>query len=177
VDANYFTPLPEPPGIPTIILPGRLLWDKGVGVLVNAARILHNRVDVRVALVGQPDPGNPATVDQASIDSWVKEGLIEWWGWQTDMREVYAKSHIVTLPSMGEGLPTALIEAEACNRPIVTTDVSGCRDVVEDGANGFLVPPNDPAQLAEALEKLVCDPGLRVRMGQAGRELVLRRFT
>jgi glycosyltransferase involved in cell wall biosynthesis len=144
IDTDYFSLLPEPEGLPVVVLPARMLWDKGVGVLVEAARILHSRAQVRVALVGEPDLGNPAAVEQSVLKRWSDEGVVEWWGWQEDMREVYRQSHIVTLPSLGEGVPTALLEAAACGRPIVATDVAGCRDVVIHGRNGLLVPPNDP---------------------------------
>ncbi len=177
IDTDHFTLLPEPQGLPVIVLPARMLWDKGVGVLVEAARILHAKAQVRVALVGEPDMGNPAAVEQAVLKSWSEEGVIEWWGWQEDMREVYKQSHIVTLPSLGEGVPTALLEAAACGRPIVATDVAGCRDVVVHGRNGLLVPINDPPALSEAFERLILDPELRARMGEAGRQIVLEKYT
>ena len=177
IDTDHFVRLPEPDGVPVIVLPARMLWDKGVGVLVEAARILHKRAQVRVALVGEPDLGNPAAVEQDMLKQWSEEGVVEWWGWQEDMREVYRQSHIVTLPSLGEGVPTALLEAAACGRPIVATAVAGCRDVVIHGRNGLLVPTNDPAALAEALESLVTDAALRTLMGTAGREIVLEKYT
>lgn len=177
VDISRFRPLPEPVGTPLIIFPARMLFDKGLGVLVEASRILRLHVTARIALVGQPDPGNPATVTENNLHAWEEEGLVEWWGFRQDMDVVYQNCHIVTLPSMGEGLPTVLIEAAACARPIVTTDVPGCRDVVADGINGILVPPNDPQKLADALEQLICDPKMRMRMGAAGRERVLDQFT
>jgi glycosyltransferase involved in cell wall biosynthesis len=154
-----------------------MLWDKGVGTLIEASRLLRRKHPVRIIFVGEPDPGNPASVPEATIQQWVKEGLVEWWGFCRNMASVYQSGHIVTLPSLGEGLPTALIEASACARPIVTTDVPGCRDIVTDGVNGFLVPPNQPDALAEALERLYLDKPLRERMGAAGREIVLDRFT
>jgi glycosyltransferase involved in cell wall biosynthesis len=177
VDPEYYSPVPEQEGKPLVILPARMLWDKGVGTLVEAARILYPQQKARVALVGEPDPGNPSNIDAATLESWVREGVVEWWGWQQDMRAVYQASHIVTLPSMGEGIPTALLEAASCARPIVASDTSGCRDVVLHGVNGLLVPRNDPPALAAALEQLVCDPELRGRMGRAGRQMVLERFT
>jgi glycosyltransferase involved in cell wall biosynthesis len=104
--------------------------------------------------------------------------VVEWLGWRANMEKVYQDSHIVTLPTTyGEGVPTVLLEAAACGRPLVASDTPGCRQVVQDGVNGFLVPPNDPQALAAALERLVCDPDLRGRMGAAGRELVLQKFT
>jgi glycosyltransferase involved in cell wall biosynthesis len=177
IDADYFSLFPEAQGLPVVVLPARMLWDKGVGVLVDAARLLHKRADVRVALVGEPDLGNPAAVDEVQLRGWAEEGVVEWWGWQEDMREVYKQSHIVTLPSLGEGVPTALLEAAACGRPIVATDVAGCRDVVVHGRNGLLVPTNDPAALADALDRLIKDERLRVSMGTAGREIVLSKYT
>jgi glycosyltransferase involved in cell wall biosynthesis len=181
VDSERFIPTPEPGGVPLVVLPARMLWDKGVGTLVEAARLLHARLpvrrSVRIALVGEPDPGNPATIDETILKSWEQEGIIEWWGWQQDMQAVYTQCHIVTLPSLGEGVPTVLLEAASSGKPIVTTDTPGCRDVVKDGLNGLLVPPNDPAALAEALYRLLSDAALRDRMGKAGRQLVLEKFT
>jgi glycosyltransferase involved in cell wall biosynthesis len=177
VDEEWFTPLPEDPGMPLIILPARMLWDKGIGVLVDAARLLHRRCEVRIALVGGTDPGNPTNIPEETIEKWIEEGVVEWWGFKEDMLSVYHQAHIITLPSVGEGLPTALIEAAACGRPIVATDVPGCREVVIDQQTGFLVPPNNPQVLADALEKLVKDPTLRARMGASGRQRVLEYFT
>lgn len=175
VDPERFTPYPEQPGKPIILYSGRMLWDKGVGVLVEAARCITN---ARVVLVGEPDPGNPGSVDRQQLQEWQAAGLVEWWGWQTDMNAVYAKSHIFAFPTMyGEGVPTVLLEAAACGRPIVATDVPGCREIVLPGQNGYLVPPNDPLALAQVLQGLVNDAELRGRMGQVGRHLVLERFT
>jgi glycosyltransferase involved in cell wall biosynthesis len=177
VDTGTFIPLPEPDGLPVVMMAARMLWDKGVGVLVDAARLLHQKIQVRVVLVGTPDPGNPNSVDEASLRSWDEEGVVEWWGWRTNMPEVYQRCHIVTLPSRFEGVPTALLEAAACSRPIVATDIPGCRAVVIDGENGFLVPPDRPEELACALERLALDPVLRKKMGAAGRKLILEKYT
>jgi glycosyltransferase involved in cell wall biosynthesis len=178
VDTDRFVPAPEQPGTPVVLLSSRMLWDKGVGVLVEAARRLRQTTAVRVALVGAPDPGNPASISEEQLQAWAAEGLIEWWGWQADMNAVYQRSHIVTLPTMyGEGVPTALLEGAACGRPLVATDMPGCRDIVLDQFNGLIVPPNDPVALADALGKLLADPALRGRMGSAGRQLVLQKFT
>jgi glycosyltransferase involved in cell wall biosynthesis len=111
VDTEYYFPVPEPEGIPIVVLAGRMLWDKGVGTFVEAARILSSRVSVRFVLVGQPDVGNPASIGVEMLESWVREGVVEWWGWKSDMREVFSSCHIVALPSLGEGLPTILLEA------------------------------------------------------------------
>lgn len=178
VDPQRFTPQPEPAGTPVIMLAARMLWDKGVGVLVEAARQLKAEIPVRVVLVGEPDPGNPGTVSSQTLEKWHVEGIIEWWGWRPNMPEVYNQSHIVTLPTMyGEGVPTTLLEAAACGRPLVASDIPGCRQVVLDGQNGFLVPANDPAALAQTLKRLAGDSALRGRMGAASRQLVMRKFT
>ena len=178
VDPNKFTPQPEPPGDPVILLAARMLWDKGIGVLVEAARLLKVDTAARVVLVGEPDPGNPASVSQSTLEKWHAAGIIEWWGWRADMPETYNQSHIVTLPTMyGEGVPTSLLEAAACGRPLVASDIPGCRQVVQDGHNGLLVPPNDPQALAAALKRLAGDAALRGRMGAASRQLVIQKFT
>jgi glycosyltransferase involved in cell wall biosynthesis len=177
VDVERFKPSPEPGGPIVVVLPARLLWDKGVGDLVEAARQLNLGGNVRICLVGEPDPGNPATVEQTDLERWQAEGLVELWGFQANMADVYAKCHIVCLPSHGEGLPTALIEGAACARPIVTTDVPGCRDVVTHGKNGLVVSPSDPVALANGLRTLVDNPEMRQKMGAAGRQMVLQRFS
>lgn len=177
VDVEYYQPQPEPDGIPVVAIATRMLWDKGVGTLVEAARIMHARSKVRVVLVGEPDPGNPSNISAETINHWVNEGVVEWWGWKNDMRSVFSACHIITLPSMGEGIPTVLLEAAASGRPIVTTDVAGCRDIVQDGVTGLVVPPSDPVALAEACLKLVEDASLRARMGSSGREFIVDRFS
>ena len=131
-----------------------------------------------MALVGAPDPGNPAAVDESVLAQWNQEGVIEWWGWRADMPSVYNQCHIVTLPTAyGEGVPTVLLEAAACAKPLVASDIPGCRDVIQEGVNGYLLPPNDPQALADALERLARQPQLRKKMGAAGRQLVLGKFT
>jgi glycosyltransferase involved in cell wall biosynthesis len=179
VDMTCFVPRPEPPGPAVVILPARLLWDKGVGEFVEAARILRAAdLDARLALVGEPPPHNRGSIPHETIEGWVREGIVEWWGRQTDMPGVYARSHIVCLPSYyGEGVPRALIEAAACGRPIVTTDMPGCREVVHHGVNGLLVPPRAAAALADALRRLLLDPALREAMGRRGRERAVAEFS
>ncbi len=177
VNTEEYLPLAEPEGDPVVVLAGRLLRDKGVEIFVDAARQLRGKVRARFVLVGGPDAGNPSSISVEMLNSWVREGVIEWWGWQSDMQEVFARCHIVCLPSFGEGIPTVLLEAASSARPIVATDVPGCRDVVADGVNGFLVPPGDAVALAQALERLIREPHTRQRMGQAGRERVNQRFS
>ena len=179
VDISSFKPWPIPSGVPLIVLPGRLLWDKGVGVFVECARKLIDKgVKMRFALVGEPDPHNPESVSVEQLQEWVDEGIVEWWGHQDDMPDVYRQSTIVCLPSTyGEGLPKSLLEAASCGRPIVTYDVPGCREAVIDNVNGYLVDSKDEVALLNALEKLLGDSELRARFGMAGRELVLEEFS
>lgn len=130
---------------------------------------------MRVALVGEPDTGNPGAIDVGTLQAWHDKGPVEWWGFRQDIRQVYWESDIVVLPTVyNEGVPTALMEAAACGLPLIATDIPGCRSVVSDTLNGFLVPPNNPEALAKALDKLAKNAMLRDRMGAAGRDLVLR---
>jgi glycosyltransferase involved in cell wall biosynthesis len=178
VNVRQFFPQPEPSGKPLVILPGRMLWDKGVGEFVAAARALQAQgLRARFALVGDSDNENPASVPASQLRAWEKEAVIEWWGWMEDMNDVYAQTAIVCLPSYREGLPKTLIEAAACGRPIVTSDVPGCREVVRHGENGYLVPVRDAAALAEALTGLVNDPQTRRAMGIRSRVLAEKEFS
>lgn len=178
IDIEKFHYIPEQTGVlPLIVFPSRMLLDKGLGVLLEAVNKIREQADVRVALVGNVDLGNPATVSENAIRDWERQGLVEWWGFRNDMDAVFQQSHIVTLPSFGEGLPTSLIEATASGRAIVTTDVPGCRDVVTNGVNGMLVPPHDSDALASALVSLIENPDLRAKMGTAGRQIAEERFS
>ena len=164
--------------IPIVVLPARMLWDKGVGEFVEAATQLKKRgVNARFVLVGDPDAQNPASVPTQQLITWHKEGMVEWWGKREDMPRILIQSHIVCLPSYREGLPKSLLEAASCGRPIVTTDVPGCREIVHDGDNGLLVEARNAAALADALAKLLANPELRQQMGQRGRERVLNEFS
>lgn len=177
VDLARFHYVGEPEGVPVIVLPARLLWDKGVGEFVEAARILKLRgTNARFVLVGDPDPANPASVSAAQVADWVRDGAVEHMGWVSDMPTVFANAHIVCLPSYREGLPKALIEAAAAGRPIVTTDVPGCREVVDDGVHGLCIAPRNTDALAAALAKLIADPALRTRMGMAARKRAEMEF-
>ena len=130
----------------------------------------------RICLVGAPDIDNPGSIPEATLKDWEAEGLIQWEGHQEDIPSLWAKSHIAVLPSHREGLPKSLLEAAAAGRPVVATDVPGCREIVEDGVTGFLVPAKDPAALAARIEALADDPTLRASMGRAGRERVVAEF-
>jgi len=165
--------------IPAVVMVSRLLWPKGVRELVEAGRLLRTRgLDVVIRLVGKPDEASSVSVPQEVLQAWHEQGDIEWLGHQDDIPKIWAEAAIAVLPSYyREGIPRSLLEAAACGRPVVTTDMPGCREIVEDGVNGYLVTPGDVASLADALEKLINDPLLRARMGRAGREMVLARFT
>jgi glycosyltransferase involved in cell wall biosynthesis len=178
VDTHRFAPVPEPDGAPLVILPARMLWDKGVGEFVAAARILRQRgVQARFALVGDTDEENPASISQGQLESWARDGVVEWWGRRDDMPEVLRRSALVCLPSYREGLPKALLEAASCGRAIVTSDVPGCREIVHHDHNGLLVPAQNADVLADALARMLEQPEERHRMGRNGRELVLGEFS
>jgi glycosyltransferase involved in cell wall biosynthesis len=178
VDLDRFSPHPEKRGMPTVIMPARMLWDKGVREFVEAARLLKQEgLKARFALVGAPDPGNPTTIPEDQLYRWVQEGSVEWWGHRLDMPEIYRDSHLVALPSYSEGLATVLLEAAASGRPIVATDIPGCSEVVRDQITGFLVGVGDHEALARSIEVLVKDRKLRKKMGTQGREWVENRFS
>ena len=177
VDVRRFRPQPEREGKVRVTMVSRLLWDKGVQEFVDAAALVCNvRGDVVFTLVGTPDEGNPSSVSSQQVRSWADAGLLEWWGYREDIADVLASSHIAVLPSYGEGMPKTLLEAAACGRPIVATDVSGCRDVVRHGVNGLLVPPRNARALADAILSLAEDPNRRAAMGAEGRRRAETKF-
>ncbi|NPV85257.1 MAG: glycosyltransferase family 4 protein [Anaerolineae bacterium] len=179
VDIERFVPTVEAQGTPLIILPGRMLYAKGVAEFVEAARILHGEgIKARFALVGNCDlESSPDAVPLQQLQAWQREGHVEWLGWQEDMTSIYASAHVICLPSYREGLPRALIEAAACGRAVVASDVPGCREVVQDGESGLLVPAQDAQALAGAIRRLLDDTELRLRMGRRGREIAEQRFS
>lgn len=178
VDMKRFAPSPEPPGTPVVTLAARMLWFKGVGTFVETARRLRTSgVKARMVLVGGTDPSNPSAVPEEVLERWSEEGVVEWWGHRDDMPAVMRASHVVVLPSVGEGVPKVLIEASASQRPIIATDAPGCREIVHSGESGLLIPLGDAGALAEAIETLVSDADLRQRFGRAGRELAASQFS
>lgn len=177
VDLELFSPANAIERQPYVILPARLLRDKGVVEFVAAARILKNRGSKwRFVLVGTIEADNPTVISAAEIESWVAEGSVEWWGYREDMPAIFASAGIVCLPSYREGMPRALLEAAAAGCPIVTTDEPGCREAIIPGETGDLVPPRNAEALAEALQALIDDPERRERYGKAGRDLACRRY-
>lgn len=176
VDVQAFSPRPEPAGMPVVMLASRLLWDKGVGEFVAAARRLAGRA--RFVLVGAPDSGNPASVTADTLRQWTAEGVVEWWGAREDMPATLAQATIVCLPSSyREGLPKVLLEAMACGRPVITTDAPGCRDCVRDGDNGLLVPVKDVEALTASITRLLENSDERKRMGARGRQRAVEEFS
>jgi glycosyltransferase involved in cell wall biosynthesis len=178
IDLADYVPQPEPPGPVRVALVARMLWDKGVGEMVEAARLLRARgVNVSIELVGGPDPANRASVTEVQLREWHAAGLVQWSGWVEDVRSVWARAHIAALPSYREGFPKALIEAAACGRALIATDVPGCRAIVEPGINGELVPRADGVALADAIERLVVNADLRRSYGLAARRSAEQRFS
>ncbi|MBI2707846.1 MAG: glycosyltransferase family 4 protein [Proteobacteria bacterium] len=180
VDPQVFkaTPEPETASGVRVAFVARMLKDKGVVELIEAIRILKEKgVSAHFLFYGTVDPQNPSSLSKEDLNAWHREGLIDWQGHCEHMAEAYKNVHMVVLPSYREGLPKSLLEAASCGRVIVATDVPGCREIVEHGVNGFLVPPQDPVALANALEKLINDSALRKSMGQAGRKMVEDHFS
>jgi glycosyltransferase involved in cell wall biosynthesis len=179
VDTERFTPRPEPAdGPPLVILVSRMLWDKGIADFVAAAADLRRRgVRARFALVGDTDRQNPNGIPEETCRRWHEAHDVEWWGRREDIPDIIAAAAIVCLPSYGEGLPKVLLEAASSGRPIVATEIPGCREIVRHGENGVLVPARDPRALADAIEKLLANPSLRRQMGERGRQMVLECFS
>ncbi|HRL21481.1 MAG TPA: glycosyltransferase [Alcaligenes sp.] len=177
VDLDQFRDQAEPDGPPVAFMVARLLADKGVREFVEAARISARQgSQVQWVLAGSPDPGNPASITQQEWENWRQEGVVQCLGERRDVAQLYAQSHIAVLPSYREGLPKSLVEAAACGRAVVTTDVPGCRDAIEPGVTGLLVPVRDAQALARAVQELADDPARRRAMGAQGRRLAEQAF-
>jgi len=178
VDIERLTPLPEPGGPLTAAYVGRLLEDKGVAALMDAhARLGEHGQPLRLLLAGDPDPANPASISPALLEQWRRRPGVEFLGHVPDIRSVWAMAHIAVLPSRREGLPLSLLEAAACGRPLIATDVPGCREIARAGVNAILVPVDDPDALATAMHRLAGDPELRARYGAASRGLAEAEFS
>ena len=178
IDVDRLKSTPEPAGPVTLGFVGRLLDDKGIRVLVAAHRRLRAKgMPVELLVAGTPDPANPASVSQAEAEAWGREPGITWLGHVNDIATVWARAHIAVLPSRREGLPKSLLEAAACGRPMVATDVPGCREVAIPNVTGLLVPTDDPEALAAAIETLAKDANMRARFGRAARALAEERFS
>lgn len=179
VDLERFAPAPLAEGAPTFLFVGRLLRDKGVLEFVEAARSLHSELPrARFQLLGPIDEGNRTAITRQEIDSWVAQGVIDYLGTSDDVRPFIAAATAIVLPSYREGLPRSLLEAAAMARPLVAADAPGCRDVVEDGVNGYLCAVRDPGSLADAMRRVAeLPPAERLAMGQAARRKVQAQFS
>jgi len=179
VDLHEFQTADFIPGMPVAMFAGRLLRSKGVEEFVQACqRINREGQRVRCVIAGQLDPDNPSSLNQGAIQHWVNQGGVEWWGFREDMPEVLRQARLVCLPTYyGEGLPKILLEAAACGRPLVATDIPGCREIVLDGETGYLVPTRDTKALVKAIERLIADPDLCGHMGTNARRLVESEFS
>lgn len=183
VDTEYFSPevcRKSQKGSSNLkfLLIGRMLWDKGVGEFVEAAGIVKKRfADIEFQLLGKLDEGNPSVIPESRIKDWERKGLVRYLGLTYDVRPSISESACVVLPSYREGIPHSLLEAMAMAKPIITTETAGCKEVVEDGRNGFLVPVRDAKALAKAIEKFINLPeSRRMEMGKYSREKAIREF-
>ncbi len=179
VDTNIYYPNQEQHEAISVMLTGRMLRDKGVIEFVEAAKIIQRSdKNIRFILVGDIDPENPSTLSREELTNWNDNGVVEWLGYRKDMPELLRSADIVCLPSYyGEGVPKSLIEAAACGKAIVASDMPGCREIVRENKNGLLVPIKDSDALAKAIKKLIDDKNLREEMGRKGREIVEQEFT
>jgi glycosyltransferase involved in cell wall biosynthesis len=178
VDVDSLRPLPEPDGAMSAAFVGRLLDDKGVRTLVAAHELLAERQrPIRTLIAGEPDSANPASIPAADIEAWKRRSGLTVLGHVANIRDVWSAAHIAVLPSRREGLPKSLLEAAACGRPIVASNVPGCREIARADVNALLVPPDDHVALADAIDRLARDPDLRRRLGQAGRRIVEQEFS
>lgn len=178
VEMTMFTPQLEESRDPVILHASRMIWSKGVGDFVAAAKLLKQQgVNARFVLVGRTDPAAPHAISEPQLLAWQQEGVVEWWGHRDDMPHVLSTAWVVVLPTFyGEGIPKILIEAGACGKPVITTPIPGCSDIVRDGENGFIIPQKDPQALAKAIQVLIENPVLRLRFGMRGREIVVDEF-
>jgi glycosyltransferase involved in cell wall biosynthesis len=177
VDVKRFTPLPEPDGPPTFGFVGRLLEDKGIRTLIAAQKLLRERVaNVQLLIAGTPDPANPASVTQNEAESWNSQLGITWLGHVGDIADFWTRAHVAVLPSRREGMPLSLMEAAACGRAMIASDVPGCRQIVVHQQTGLLFPVDDAAALADAMQRLASDPQLRALYAAAARKRVVDQF-
>lgn len=180
IDPEALKPSPLPPQPPLrVAVVARMLWSKGIDLAVEAVRTARAKgADIELSLYGAPDPSNPKAIPEATLRAWSAEPGIAWHGATRDIAGVWRDHHVALLPSRGgEGLPRTLLEAAACGRAIVTTDVPGCRTLVRSGVDGLIVPPDDAARLGDALGALASQPETVLRMGEAARARVLDGFT
>ena len=181
VDTERFQPVPRAitdQAVPSVLLASRLLWGKGIGDYVEAARRLQAEgLDIEFLLAGRPDSGNPDAVPLATVKAWHAEGVLKWLDHVDDMAGLLNQVDIFVLPSgYGEGVPKSLLEAAACEKALITTDTPGCREVVINGETGLLIPVGDPNAVALAIRRLVDDVALAKRLGRAARNRARSEF-
>jgi glycosyltransferase involved in cell wall biosynthesis len=174
VDMDKFPYTLEPEGKVQIMFCARMIWDKGIKYLIEASKLLKEKgLDFDLNFIGAPDESNPQSVSESQLKSWDEQGLINYKGFQNNIPEIIKSHHIITLPTFyREGVPLSLIEAASIGRPIVTTDMPGCREIVKNEKNGFVVPIKDSTALANSLERLVIDKNLREQYGRESRRMV-----
>jgi len=178
IDADRLRPIPEPDGQVTVAFAGQMAVDNGVRTLIEAQRILRaSGIQSDLLLAGTPDPADLTSIPQIEVAGWGRESGVTWLGHVPDIATVWRRAHIAVLPSRGgEGVPRSLLEAAAFGRPLIATDVPGCREIVIHEKTGLLVPVDDPQALASAILRLVRSQSQRVRFGVAARRLVDERF-
>ncbi len=178
VEVNKFYPKDFPNGLPIVILPGRLLWDKGLQEFVECAEIIKKKgYKARFVIVGQFDTENPEAISKKTIRTWEEKKIIEYWGHKNDMHKIYLMSSIVCFPSYREGLPKVLLEAASCGRPIVAFDVPGSREIVKHNINGLLVPFKNVKLLEKSILKLIKNKNICKKLGKNGRKIVEKNFS
>jgi glycosyltransferase involved in cell wall biosynthesis len=179
VDTDEFMPAPRPPQAPVVLQTSRMIGDKGVHDFIAAARLVRRlRPEVRFLLAGPLYPDNPTSLTAEELEALTRDGVIEWLGHRDDVLALLHATSVYVLPSIyREGVPKSLIEAAACGLAIVTTDMSGCREVVTDGETGLLVPPRDAPALAAAIERLLSHPALAASLGAKARERAVAEFS
>ena len=178
VNCSVFSPSKTTLTDKLVMLPARMLFDKGIYEFVSAVSMLKvDFPDVKFVLVGRADDGNPALIPTKQLREWEMSGLVEWWGYKRNMNEVLNMATMVVLPSYREGLPKVLLEAAACGKPIISTNVPGCKEIVRHEVNGLMIPAKDEVALAEAIRRLLDNPEFAAQLGKNGREIVQKEFS
>jgi len=179
VDMTKFAPTPQPNNdVPVVLFVGRLLKSKGIFDLIEAAKLLKGEgIKFTLRVVGEPDDRNPEAISKEEITKLHKEGIVDWVGRQSDMPKFYREADIICLPTLyKEGLPLTLLEAASIGRALIATDVPGCREIVRNGENGYLVRPHSKTDLENALRKIISDKDLRIKMGDCSSNIIRDEF-
>ena len=178
VDTNKFLQTKEPKGNVIFLFASRIIKDKGIIELIEATKQLKSqKKKFELYIAGSPDFQNKSTISHVQLKTWESLGYIRYLGLVKDMEQLYKKVHVGILPSYREGLPKSLLEAASSGKPIITTDVPGCNEIVKNEFNGLIVPPKDSNELMKAMKKLILNKKLRISMGKKGRELIKKNFS